>query len=130
MIIKKLTTENIIHLHEQLIKATGGCHGIRDEGLLQSAVNAPFHSFDGIELYPSIYGKASKLGYSLTQNHAFIDGNKRIGAHAMLVFLKINNINLSYTQLELSNLFLEIAKGNISQDDLTNWIIAHTDRGY
>ncbi len=128
--IKILTTENIIYLHEQLIEATGGCHGIRDEGLLNSAVNAPFHSFDGIELCSSMYEKAAKLGYSLTQNHAFIDGNKRIGAHAMLVFLKINDIHLSYTQLELSNLFLEIAKGNISQVDLTNWIIAHTDRGY
>ena len=84
--MKILTKYQIILLHAQLIKETGGMEGIRDEGLLDSAILSPFQSFDGKELYPSVLEKGARLGFGLIQNHAFIDGNKRIGVHAMLVF--------------------------------------------
>ena len=112
-------------LHSQLISETGGTDGIRDEGLLDSAISAPFQSFAGTEIYPSIQQKAARLGYGLVKNHAFIDGNKRIGAHAMLIFLVLNKIDLDYMQDELSGIFLKIAAGEITQDDLLEWIITH-----
>ncbi|ERL22627.1 death-on-curing family protein [Oribacterium sp. oral taxon 078 str. F0263] len=120
-----LSREQIIVLHSQLIQETGGTEGIRDEGLLDSALAAPFQSFADTEVFPSIQQKAARLGYGLVKNHAFIDGNKRIGAHAMLVFLALNKIELDYTQDELSDAFLRIATGEISQDDLLQWIIIH-----
>lgn len=120
-----LSREQIIALHSQLISETGGIDGIRDEGLLSSALNAPFQSFGDVEVYPSIQQKAARLGFGLVKNHAFIDGNKRIGAHAMLVFLALNGIELEYTQDELSETFLKIAADELSQEELLEWIIDH-----
>lgn len=122
-----LSKKQIIMLHSQLINETGGTDGIRDEGLLDSALSAPFQSFADIEVYPTTQQKAARLGYGLVKNHAFIDGNKRIGAHAMLVFLALNKIELNYTQDELSDTFLKIAAGEITQDDLLEWIIDHQE---
>lgn len=120
-----LSREQIIALHSQLISETGGIDGVRDEGLLSSALHAPFQSFGGTDIYPSIQQKATRLGFGLVKNHAFIDGNKRIGAHAMLVFLALNGIELEYTQDELSETFLGIASGDLSQKELLKWIIDH-----
>lgn len=89
----RLTASQIIKLHEQLIQQTGGSHGIRDMGLLESAIEAQFQSFGEHELYPSVQAKAARLGYGLIKNHAMIDGNKRIGAHAMLVLLALNGVS-------------------------------------
>ena len=112
-----LSKEQIIYLHEELIKETGGLQGLKDEGLLDSALAAPFQTFENQELFPSICHKAARLGFGLASNHAFIDGNKRIGAHAMLVFLELNSIHISYTQEELSEeKFLEDLK-NIKTDE-------------
>lgn len=80
-----LSKQQIIDLHTELINETGGIHGLQDEGLLESALAAPFQTYGGYELFPTIYHKAARLGYGLVNNHAFIDGNKRIDAHAMLV---------------------------------------------
>ena len=80
-----LSKEQIILLHDMLIKETGGIKGVRDEGLLESAIASPFQTFDNTELFPTALEKAVRLGYGLIGNHAFIVGNKRIGAHAMLV---------------------------------------------
>lgn len=96
--MKKLTREQILMLHAQLINQTGGSNGVRDYSLLESAIESPFQSFDGEELYPTIQSKAARLGFCLIKNHCMIDGNKRIGAHAMLVLLKLNGIDLKYTQ--------------------------------
>lgn len=85
----KMTKEQVLLLHTQLIEATGGSDGIRDVGLLESALESPFQSYGGEELYPSIQAKAARLCYGLVKNHAMIDGNKRIGVHAMLVFLAL-----------------------------------------
>lgn len=123
--MKRLIKEQILMLHTQLIEATGGCDGIRDEGLLDSALENPFQSFGGEELYPSIQAKAARLCYGLVKNHAMIDGNKRIGAHAMLVFLEVNGYELEYTQKELYNLILDVADGKKEYEDILSWILEH-----
>lgn len=121
----KLTKGQVLMLHSQLIQTTGGSEGIRDEGLLESALESPFQSFNGEELYPSVQAKAARLCYGLVKNHAMIDGNKRIGAHAMLVFLVLNGFELSYTQVELSDLILEVADNKKIYDDILMWILKH-----
>lgn len=121
----KITKEQILMLHTQLIEATGGCNGIRDERLLDSALESSFHSFGGEELYPSIHAKAARLCYGLVKNHAMIDGNKRIGAHAMLVFLAVNGYELRYTQKELPDLILDVAAGKTDYDAILKWILEH-----
>ena len=120
-----LSQKQIIMLHSQLIKATGGTDGIRDYGLLESALIAPFHSFAETDMFPSIQQKAARLCYGLVKNHAFIDGNKRIGAHAMLVFLALNKIELDYTQEELTSIILNVASSKCNFNDLLDWIIEH-----
>ena len=96
--MKVLSKRQILLLHSALIEQTGGTDGIRDEGLLESALHAPFQSFAEQELYPSLLEKAARLGFGLICNHPFVDGNKRIGTHAMLVFLNINQIELCYEE--------------------------------
>ena len=123
--MKILTKDQIILLHAQLIKETGGMDGIRDEGLLDSAILSPFQSFDGNDLYPTVLEKGARLGFELIQNHAFIDGNKRIGAHAMLVFLALNGFVFSYTQKELTEIVLSVAAGEKDYDGLLFWLQSH-----
>jgi death-on-curing protein len=93
--------------------------------MLESALNASFQIFDDTEVYPSIQQKAARLGFGLVKNHAFVDGNKRIGAHIMLVFLMLNHVELEYTQKELSDTILKVADGTYSFDDLLKWILEH-----
>ena len=112
-------------LHEQLICETGGSTGIRDDGLLESALEAPFQEFGGVSVYPSVQQKAARLGFGLIKNHPFVDGNKRIGAHAMLVFLELNGIVLEYSQNELSDLFLSVAASNQNYEDILRWLLLH-----
>ena len=121
----RLTKGQVLRMHMELIAATGGSSGIRDEALLDVALVAPFMSFGGVDLYPSLEQKAARLGYGLIKNHAMIDGNKRIGAHAMLVFLALNDIRLQYTQEELYTIILDVAAGKSSQENLLTWIEAH-----
>ena len=121
----RITKKQVLMLHKQLIDEYGGSPGVRDENLLESALETPFQSFGGEELYPSIQAKAARLGYGLVKNHSMVDGNKRIGAHARLVFLALNGRELEYTQKELSNIILEIAAGSKECDDLLQWIIEH-----
>ena len=112
-------------LHSEIIKNTGGTDGVRDEGLLDSALSMPFQTFGGQELYPSLIEKAARLGYSLIKNHAFVDGNKRIGTHAMLVLLDINNIDLDYQDDELIKIIYDTAAGILDYKDLLSWPIEH-----
>lgn len=88
----RLSVERILLLHQLMIAQTGGSDGVRDMGLLESAVESMYASFDGKDLYPGKEEKAARLGFSLIANHAFIDGNKRIGMYAMLTFLEVNGI--------------------------------------
>ena len=92
--MKKIDKEMVLLLHQLMAQATGGSIGVRDDGLLESALESCFATFDGQELYPTKIEKAAKLGYSLVSNHAFIDGNKRIGIYVMLTFLEINGIKI------------------------------------
>lgn len=113
-------------MHSLLIQETGGSDGIRDEGLLDSALNLPFQSFDGEDIYKTIQAKAARLGFSLINNHPFADGNKRIGILAMLVFLEMNGIEIICTDEELVELGLGVADSSVSYKDLLNWIIDHS----
>lgn len=121
----KLSKEQVLKLHMQLIEATGGMSGIRDEKMLDSALNNPFQSFNEKELYPSIQAKAAQLCFGLVKNHAMVDGNKRLGTHVMLVFLALNGYELSYSQTELSDVILALASGKVDAEDILQWIIEH-----
>ena len=123
--MKKLSKKQILMLHTQLIQQTGGSEGVRDYNLLDSALETPFQSFGGDELYPTIQAKAARLGYGLIKNHCMIDGNKRIGTHAMLVFLALNGIELKYMQKELYETILDVAAGKIEYEDLLQWVLNH-----
>jgi len=123
--MKRLTKEQVLMLHSELIRESGGFEGLRDEGLLDSALNAPFQGFGEVDNFPSLQQKGARLGYGLISNHAFIDGNKRIGVHVMLLFLALNGIELEYTQSELSDMVLGVAAGNLQFDDMLKWIIEH-----
>ena len=126
--MKILKKRQILLLHSALIAESGGSDGIRDEGLLDSAVNTPFQTFSGQDLYPTVLEKAVRLGFGLIRNHPFIDGNKRIGTHAMLVFLNLNSITLSYEDDELISTILSVASGEMDADGLLKWIQQHIDQ--
>ena len=121
----KLSSTKIKLLHHMMAEATGGSVGIRDTGLLESAVESAFITFDGIELYPSKEEKAAKLGYSLISNHAFVDGNKRIGVYAMLVFLEINGVNIESNDKDVVELGMRVADGSMNHNDVLRWIENH-----
>lgn len=123
--MKTLSKRQILMLHRQLVEQTGGSDGIRDEGLLDSALFAPFQSFDSTEVYPSLQQKAARLCFGLVKNHPFVDGNKRIGTHVMLVFLALNGVELSYTQAELSDVILQVASSEKDYSDLLEWLLHH-----
>ena len=124
--MKILSKEQLIRLHDDVVSSSGGSLGIRDEGLLESAINAPFQTFDGKELYSSLVEKVARLGYGLIKNHPFVDGNKRIGTHAMLVFLDINGVSLEYEDDDIINTILGVASGKIDEDQLVTWLQNHT----
>lgn len=123
--MKRLSKRQVLLLHGRLLSQSGGLQGIRDEGLLESALEAPFQSFGDTDAYPSLQQKAARLGYGLIKNHPFADGNKRTGAHVMLVFLALNGIELSYTQKELSDIILAVAAGEKEYEDLLVWLLKH-----
>ena len=120
-----LKKEQVIKLHDQLIRETGGTPGLRDDALLDAAVHAPFQTYDGTDVFPSVQQKAARLGYGLVKNHAFADGNKRTGAHVMLVFLAMNKIELTYEQNELSDVILKVASGECDYRELLQWVLNH-----
>ena len=120
-----LNKQQILTLHKMLIEQSGGSPEIRDESLLESALNAPFQSFGDTDLYPSLLEKAARLGYGLIKNHPFVDGNKRIGTHTMLAFLAINHAELAYSDEELISLILGIAAGEYDDKHLLNWLQQH-----
>ena len=121
----KLSSEKVKLLHQLMAEATGGSVGVRDEGLLDSAIEGAFATFDGVELYPSKEEKAGKLGYSLISNHAFVDGNKRIGVYVMLSFLELNGIHIEAADEDVVSLGLGVADGSMGQKDILDWIHKH-----
>ena len=120
-----LNKDDVIFFHREIVEETSGMTEVRDEGLLEAAIMDCFQSFDGEQLYPTMLEKAARLAYSLSKNHAFIDGNKRIAVVTMLAVLKIDDIILHYTQKELIQLGLEIADGSLDYMGIVNWINNH-----
>jgi len=123
--MKRFSVEQLMLLHSIVIEKTGGTDGVRDAALLESALESAFQSFGGVDLYPSVEEKAAKLAYGIAMNHPFADGNKRIAAAAMLLFVKLNGLELRFTQKEFSDFFFSLAVGNVSQEELLVWIITH-----
>lgn len=121
----RLTEQQVLAVHSRMIEMTGGLDGVRDRSLLDSALNAPFQTFDGKEIYPALLSKAAVMCRSIISNHPFVDGNKRIGIHVMLIFLELNGIELQYSQNELIKLGLGVASSNLSSDDILKWLIEH-----
>lgn len=117
--------EKVLLLQQLIIKSSGGTAGVRDFGLLDSAINSVYQTFDGVELYPSKEEKGARLGFCLVSNHAFVDGNKRIGLLVMLSFLAINGIKMKYTDDELIEIGLALADGKMKYEQLLNWIKEH-----
>ena len=123
--MKTIDTLGVLALHNLLVEKTGGGDGIREQGLLDSAVYSPYQTFGDIELYPTLIEKGARLGYALVSNHAFIDGNKRIGLLAMLTFFELNGITLDFTNDELISLGLSLAQGETDYDGLCAWLKCH-----
>ena len=120
-----LTVDEVIMLHGKLLEATGGFPGLRDRGLLESAVLSVNAGFEDVEQYPTAEEKAARLAYTLISNHPFVDGNKRVGVLSMLMMLKLNGVTLRYTQQELIDLGLAAASGKMGYEEIRGWILHH-----
>lgn len=120
-----VTAEDVICLHSRLIERSGGLDGLRDRAGLEAAIGAPMQSFGGTDLYPTQIEKIARLGYGLAANHAFLDGNKRIGALMVQLLLKWNGYLLELQTGELSDMFISIAAGRNTEQELLDWIQAH-----
>lgn len=120
-----ITAEDVIAIHRRIIERSGGMAGLRDRPGLEAAVAASLQSFDGRDLYPTVVEKVARLGFGLASNHAFLDGNKRIGAMMVQLLLSWNGYALSLEQGELADMFIGIAAGEKTEEDLLNWIQDH-----
>ncbi|MCL2631397.1 MAG: type II toxin-antitoxin system death-on-curing family toxin [Firmicutes bacterium] len=118
----KFSKNNVLLLHQLLAEETGGAVGVRDLGLLDSALESAFQTFGGKDLYPTKQEKATKLGFSLISNHAFVDGNKRIGMYVMITFLEVNGLSVNATNEEVARVGLALASGEMKYDELLNWV--------
>ena len=118
----QLSQDKILYLHEIIARETGGDAGVRDAALLDSALEAPFQTFGGEALYPTLEEKAARLGYALIANHAFLDGNKRIGMYVLLVFLRLNGVRFRPSVEEGVRVGLAVAAGEMGYDALLSWI--------
>ena len=121
----KFSKEKVLLLHQLMAEATGGSVGVRDEGLLDSALEGAFAGFGDEEFYPTKEEKGARLGYTLISNHAFVDGNKRIGVYVMLSFLELNGIHIEAADEDVVSLGLGVADGSMEQKDILDWIHKH-----
>ena len=121
----RFSKEKVLLLHQLLAEETGGSFGVRDEGLLDSALENAFSGIGDQGFYPSKEEKGAHLGYSLISDHAFVDGNKRIGIYIMLAFLEMNGIRISCTDEELVHIGLSVADGSMKYEDLLQWVHDH-----
>ena len=121
----KFSKEKVLLLHQIMAEATGGSVGVRDEGLLDSALEGAFAGFGDREFYTTKEEKGARLGYTLISNHAFVDGNKRIGLYIMLSFLEMNGIRLQCTDDELVDIGLSVASGRMKYEELLQWVLDH-----
>lgn len=123
----KFSKEKVLLLHKIMAEATGGSVGLRDETLLESALANAFAGFGDTEFYPTKEEKGARLGYELISNHAFVDGNKRIGMYVMLSFLEMNGIRIRCTDAELVHAGLSLAGGSMGYEDLLRWVLDHKE---
>jgi len=123
--MRYLSLSEVLDLHERVITISGGTRGVRDLGLLESAVNQPRLTFDGSDLYPDIVSKAATFCYSLVMNHPFIDGNKRVGHAAMETFLMLNGLEIDARIDEQERIILALAAGKLQREELTCWLSDH-----
>lgn len=119
----KFSQEKVLLLHQLVTEETGGDPNVRDLRLLDSALESAFQTFDGVELYPTKEEKGAKLAFSLISNHAFVDGNKRIGMYVLLTFLETNGIKIHPTPEDVARIGLAVASGEMDYDALLTWII-------
>ena len=124
----QFTLQDIYELHAQLENTFVLTPGVRDRNLLASAVNTPFQTFMGNDLYPSIYDKAAQLCYGIANNHPFTDGNKRTALHSMYVYLIINGYDINATQQDVENLIINVAAGRMNNSELSEWLQNNTIR--
>ena len=122
----QFTLQDIYELHAQLENTFVLTPGVRDRNLLASAVNTPFQTFMGNDLYPSIYDKAAQLCYGIANNHPFTDGNKRTALHSMYVYLIVNGYDIIATQQDVKNMIINIAAGNMTNIELAEWLRENT----
>ena len=122
-----ITADDVIQIHSRVIQRSGGMDGLRDRAGLEAAISAPMQSFGGQDLYPTTVEKIARLGYGLASNHAFVDGNKRIGAMMTQLLLKWNGFQMSLRSGELADMFIAIADGSAEESDLLVWIQGHLD---
>lgn len=120
-----ISAEDVILIHSRVIQGSGSLAGLRDSAGLEAAIAAPMQTFDGQELYPSDIEKIARLGFGLASNHAFVDGNKRIGAMMTQLLLKWNGYDLALRSGELAEMFIAIANGTAKEKDLLDWLSAH-----
>ena len=120
-----LTKEQIIMLHEAIYERYGGSCGVLNEGMLDSALQAPFQTFGGEELFPDTKDKILRLAYGLIKNHSFRDGNKRIGALVLLVLLELNGWHVNATNEEFADIIMGIAASEKDDEDLKQWVESH-----
>ena len=121
----RFSEEKVLLLHQLIIAETGGSIELRDIGLLDSALEGIFQTFGGEELYPTKEEKGARLGYALISNHAFVDGNKRIGMYVMLTFLEVNGIHMDCTNEDVVEAGLGVASGEMDYEDLLAWVRTH-----
>ena len=121
----KFSKEKVLLLHKFIAEETGGSIGVRDEALLESALEAAFAGFGDKEFYPTKEEKGARLGYTLISNHAFVDGNKRIGMYVMLTFLEVNGIHMDCTNEEVTEMGLGLADGSVCYEELLDWVRKH-----
>ena len=121
----RFSKEKVLLLHKLMAEATGGSVGLRDEALLESALESAFAGFGDREFYPTKEEKGARLGYALISNHAFVDGNKRIGVYVMLSFLEMNGIKITCTDEEIIHIGLSVADGSMGYEELLQWVLSH-----
>jgi len=123
--MKWVSTESVIEIHKMVIDSTGGSQGVRSLGALESALNSPLATFNGTDLYPDIVDKAATLLNSITNNHPFIDGNKRTTFVVIATILEDNGYKTQFTQEEVVSFMLQIAQGNLNQSEIKQWLEKH-----
>lgn len=121
----RFSRDKVLLLHQLMLAETGGAADVRDFGLLESALESAYATFDGQELYPTKEEKGARIGYALISNHAFVDGNKRIGMYVMLTFLEVNGVRLNCTNADVVYAGLAVADGTLKYEGLLDWVREH-----